>query len=76
MSKPKGVRLLHIIYAWQHFAGKPLKVTDAEEIFTDREIGEQEDFLIRTRNWCRSQDATKWPELHQLADQIEMELNR
>lgn len=72
----KELQFFHIIMAFGHFAGKSGKVTGASKVLAHDTLNEMEHALRQIEVWCRQQDATEWPDLHKLADQIAEELNR
>lgn len=66
----RHTRLYNIICAWQHFAGKPLRVTDAADVMTAEDLTIAENCLRRLANRFVKEDKQEWPELHKLAEQI------
>lgn len=72
----KQIQFLHIIYAFGHFGGRSLKITDAAEVLRNETLDEMELGLRQIANWCRNQDATDYADLHDLASKIEMDLDR
>lgn len=76
MTNPKEVQFYNIICAWQHFAGKPLRVTDHASVLMQHQLSEMEVSLRALCHSFRTEDPNQWPELHQLADQVEKDLDR
>lgn len=47
----KAVDFFHVIWAFQHFAGKPLYVADCPEVVSESEIQMMMDVLLRVAAW-------------------------
>lgn len=74
-NAPNEVRFYNILMAFQHFAGKPLRATDAAKMLTLQELDCMEAGLRRLANYYRNEPRDQFPELHKLAEQIEKSLD-
>jgi len=79
MQTPKmapSLRLFNIIMAFQHFAGKSLRATDCADALTDADLDALENSLRKMAERMRQENTDRWPDMHMLASQIEMELRK
>ena len=60
-----------LIVAFQHFAGKPLKVLDAVEAIDVEVLNTCQNMLLEIARNLRREDQNEWPDCHKLANQIE-----
>lgn len=70
-SKHHG--FFQVICAFGHFAGKPLRTTDAADVLTDAEVQTMRDILAKVANRLERERAD-WPTLGTLADNIRKEI--
>lgn len=73
-QKSNAVQFLRIITAFQHFAGKSLKVTDLANGTPPQLLNQIEEFLYGIAREARLLNQSEWPDLHRLANQIENSL--
>lgn len=68
-------RFFKVVMGFQHFAGKPLRVTDHAKAITPEQMTTLEQVLRNVATSLRTESIDKWKECHRLADQIEASLN-
>jgi hypothetical protein len=70
----KNMAWFHIVMAFQHFAGKPLRALDGAPVLSEQDINTLKDILQKQVNHLRTEDPVQWRELHDLAFKIEEHL--